>query len=108
MPPIRPSQFSALKVLDPPHQQEENGEDDDRQADVQHIQHRWPLLGVRAVMRSVKPPVTCQEASPCAIHAAPCVVLTTPMRPANRMPPEDPRRPWRSPERGAKVPAPGS
>jgi hypothetical protein len=43
---IRPTQFSALKVLDPPDDQEEHGEDDERQRHVQQIPHeRFTLLG---------------------------------------------------------------
>jgi hypothetical protein len=36
---IRPTQFSALKVLDHPHQDEERGEDDDGYADYQQVIH---------------------------------------------------------------------
>jgi hypothetical protein len=32
---IRPTQFSALKVLNHPHEEEKRGEDDDRDADDQ-------------------------------------------------------------------------
>src|SRR5215471_11758733 len=39
MPPIRPIQFSALKALDPLHQQPQRGEDDDDQADIEHVGH---------------------------------------------------------------------
>jgi hypothetical protein len=46
-PTIRPIQFSALKALDPLDEKEERGEDDDRQPDVQEIEHR-ALLGVTA------------------------------------------------------------
>ena len=44
MPPIRPSQFSALKALDPLDQKPECGEDDDGQADVDEVEHEV-LLG---------------------------------------------------------------
>jgi len=39
MPPIRPIQFSALKALNPLHDEDEHGEDDDRQADVKKVLH---------------------------------------------------------------------
>src|SRR5690348_11116822 len=39
MPAIRPSQFSALKALDPLHQQPQRGEDDYGQADVEQVRH---------------------------------------------------------------------
>jgi hypothetical protein len=39
MPTIRPSQFSALKALDPLDQEDEDGEDDDGQADIQQVVH---------------------------------------------------------------------
>ena len=36
---IRPTQFSALKVLDHPYEEEERGEDDDRNADDEQVIH---------------------------------------------------------------------
>jgi hypothetical protein len=36
---IRPTQFSALKVLDHPHEEEEQGEDDYGHADDQKVIH---------------------------------------------------------------------
>jgi hypothetical protein len=36
---IRPTQFSALKVLDPFHDEEEHGEDDDGHSDDQQVIH---------------------------------------------------------------------
>jgi hypothetical protein len=39
MPPIKPIQFSALNVLDPLQDEEEDGEDDDRQRDINHVRH---------------------------------------------------------------------
>jgi hypothetical protein len=36
---IRPTQFSALKVLDHPNEEEEQGEDDDGYADDQEVIH---------------------------------------------------------------------
>jgi hypothetical protein len=36
---IRPTQFSALKVLDHPHEEKEGGEEDDRDADDQEVIH---------------------------------------------------------------------
>jgi hypothetical protein len=36
---IRPTQFSALKSLNPLDQQEQQGEDDDRQGHVKHVGH---------------------------------------------------------------------
>jgi hypothetical protein len=36
---IRPTQFSALKVLDHPHKEEEQGEDDYGYADDQKVIH---------------------------------------------------------------------
>jgi len=39
MPPIRPIQFSALKALDPLHDEKEHGEDDKRQADIEQVPH---------------------------------------------------------------------
>jgi hypothetical protein len=47
-PAIRPSQLSALKVLNPLDQEDEQRENDDRQTDVQQIVHR-ELLGVSCV-----------------------------------------------------------
>jgi hypothetical protein len=40
---IRPTQFSALKVLDPLDEKEERGEDDDRQADTEQVRHGGSL-----------------------------------------------------------------
>src|SRR6266849_3482081 len=40
MPAIRPIRFSALKALNPLHQEKERGEYHDRQADIDHIGHR--------------------------------------------------------------------
>jgi hypothetical protein len=39
MPTIRPSQFSALKALDPLDEEVENGEDQDGQADICKVLH---------------------------------------------------------------------
>src|SRR6266702_1045546 len=39
MPPIRPIQLSALKTLDPLHQEVEHGKHHDRQVDVQQVEH---------------------------------------------------------------------
>jgi hypothetical protein len=36
---IRPTQFSALKVLNHPHEKEEQGEDDDGHPDDQQVIH---------------------------------------------------------------------
>jgi hypothetical protein len=36
---IRPTQFSALKVLDHPNEEDERGEDDDGYADHQQVIH---------------------------------------------------------------------
>jgi hypothetical protein len=36
---MRPTQFSALNVLDHPDEEEEQGEDDDRYADDQQVIH---------------------------------------------------------------------
>jgi hypothetical protein len=47
MPTIRPMMFSALKALDPLDEEEERGEHDDRQADVDEVEH-GALLGVTA------------------------------------------------------------
>lgn len=44
MPAIRPSQFSALKTLDPLDQEDEDGEDDDRQADIQQVVHGYSVI----------------------------------------------------------------
>src|ERR1700733_1275512 len=79
MPPMRPSQFSALKVLNPLHDQEEHGEDDDRQADVQHVEHGNPP-GHTGNDVPVEPPLTWKDVVPYAIHAARGAVLTRPMR----------------------------
>jgi hypothetical protein len=38
-PPIKPSQLSTLKALDPLDQKPERGEDDNRQTDVEKILH---------------------------------------------------------------------
>jgi hypothetical protein len=40
---IKPTQFSALNVFDPLDEEEEQGEDDDRHADVQQIPHHNSL-----------------------------------------------------------------
>jgi hypothetical protein len=47
MPTMRPIQFSALKALDPLDEEEERGEYDDRQPDVDEVEH-GALLGVTA------------------------------------------------------------
>jgi hypothetical protein len=47
MPTMRPMMFSALKALDPLDEEEERGEHDDRQADVNEVEH-GALLGVTA------------------------------------------------------------
>ena len=39
MPASRPSQFSALKALDPLHEKEEDGEYHDRERYIEHIGH---------------------------------------------------------------------
>jgi hypothetical protein len=39
MPPIKPIQFSALKGLNPLQDEEQDGEDDDRQADIEQVPH---------------------------------------------------------------------
>ncbi len=44
-PPIRPIQFSTLKTFDPLDEEEERGEDNDRYADIEKIEH-GALLGV--------------------------------------------------------------
>jgi hypothetical protein len=44
MPAIKPIRFSALKALDPLHEEVKRGEHDDREADVQHVEHE-ALLG---------------------------------------------------------------
>ena len=44
MPTIRPIQFSALKALNPLHEEEERGENDDRQPDIDEVEH-GALLG---------------------------------------------------------------
>jgi hypothetical protein len=43
---ISPTQFSALKVLDPLDDEDERAEDDQRQGDVQQIQHDVCSSGV--------------------------------------------------------------
>jgi hypothetical protein len=47
MPTMRPMMFSALKALDPLDEEEERGEHDDRQPDVDEVEH-GALLGVTA------------------------------------------------------------
>jgi hypothetical protein len=47
MPTMRPMMFSALKALDPLDEEEERGEHDDRQADIDEVEH-GALLGVTA------------------------------------------------------------
>ena len=39
MPAMRPMMFSALKALDPLDEQEERGENDDRYADIEQVEH---------------------------------------------------------------------
>jgi hypothetical protein len=46
-PTMRPMMFSALKALDPLDEEEERGEHDDRQPDVDEVEH-GALLGVAA------------------------------------------------------------
>jgi hypothetical protein len=46
IPAIRPSQLSALKVLDPLDQEDEQRENDDREAHVQQIVHRHSSGGI--------------------------------------------------------------
>src|SRR5580704_3522984 len=79
MPAIRPIRFSALKALHSLHQEEERGEDDDRQADVEHVQH-WGPPRRHVVRRPVEPGLTCCEDAPCTFHAAGAGVLTGSMR----------------------------
>ena len=45
---IRPTQFSALKLLDPLDQQEEQGEDDDRYGHVKQVVHGAPYVAGHA------------------------------------------------------------
>ena len=69
--------FSALKALDPLDEEEERGEHDDRQADVDEVEH-GALLGVSqgrgAAQKlcgpdSSEPPETGTGPRPCATHA---------------------------------------
>src|SRR5215472_17197581 len=88
MPPIRPIQFSALKALDPLHQQPQRGEDDDRQADIQQVGHgpssdcHTPdaTLLTRMTMQSYlgKMPFSM---GPCGIYTGRPGSLTEPTRP---------------------------
>ena len=41
-PTIRPSQLLALKVLNPLYEEDEQREDEDRQAYVEQVVHRYP------------------------------------------------------------------
>ena len=49
MPAIRPIRFSALKTLDPLHEEEERSENHDRQPDVDEVEHE-ALLGFSEVI----------------------------------------------------------
>lgn len=66
---IRPTQFSALKVLDHPHEEEERREDDDGDADDEQVIHG----SIKALIRAV-------YCRPDGSHAAPPGFLTDPMR----------------------------
>jgi hypothetical protein len=70
---IRPIQFSALKVLDHPHEEEERGEDHDGDADDEQIVHGF----IKALISAI-------NCLPHGSHAAPPVFLTDPMRAARQ------------------------
>src|SRR5260370_12203471 len=86
-PPIRPIQFSALKALDPLHQQPEEAEHEYGQADIGQVFH-WSLQGSRNRPESpclrprlpVIPAEKLSAACPCAFQAAGLRALTQPMR----------------------------
>src|SRR6266849_1107033 len=82
MPPIRPIQFSALKTLNPLHDEVEHGKHHDRQADVRQVEH-GALLGLLRLMSLVasEPRWAGERPGPCATHAGPRQSLTRSMRP---------------------------
>src|SRR5215469_410342 len=80
IPTIRPIQLSALKALDPLHQEDEQREDQNCQADVEQIGHRT-LLRCFACP-TIETPRRSGNRVPHGTHAAAARFLTNPMRPA--------------------------
>ena len=70
---IRPTQFSALKVLNHLHEEEERGEDDDGHADDEQVIHGL----IKALISAV-------NCLPHGSHAATSAFLTDPMRAARQ------------------------
>jgi hypothetical protein len=83
---MRPIQFSALKVLDHPHEKEERGEDHDGDADDEQIVHG-----------SIKALISAVNCRPDGSHAAVCGFLTDLMRKARRDRARGPQAPCRRP-----------
>jgi len=72
MPPIRPIQFSALKPLDPLHQEPQRGENNDRQADVEKVEHGSSLCsGRNRTPMALDDLVNLAELGTGVVHAAP-------------------------------------
>jgi hypothetical protein len=86
---IKPTQFSALKVLNPFDDEDERGEDDERQADVEQIPHcccllgSFPLLGNLCVPGSSKPLVSPGASGPDGSYAGGRAFLTDSMHLVN-------------------------
>ena len=80
---IRPTQFSALKVLNPPDDEEEHGENDDRYADDQKVVHgdSQDLNQARDASRDglIKALASRENCGPCRSHTRSRGFLTEPM-----------------------------
>src|SRR5260370_10814052 len=79
MPAMRPSQLSALKVLDPPDDQGEHREDDDSERYVQQIRHGATPWWLR-LSDLAKPQFRALSSGPCSPYAGSGEFLTMPMR----------------------------
>src|ERR1700761_530103 len=73
---IRPTQFSALKPLNPLDQQEQQSEDDDRHGHVEHVGHGHSSVGSTRT-ELVFSPGTAMEPRPDAPKAGPNATYAT-------------------------------
>ena len=82
---IRPTQFSALKVLDPLDDEDERAEDDERQRYVQQIPHELSRSSGRAspVPTHIKLLLRARLSGPDSSYAGVARFLTDPMRVVN-------------------------
>ena len=83
---MRPIRFSALKTLDPLHEEEERSENYDRQPDIDEVEH-GALLGFPEVIVRLyagadglsQAPRNKEKSGPSGTHARPRRFLTEPM-----------------------------